>query len=105
LIVPIALEYAFWDERLPEAMVRIGEPIELSATTVATSTQWQSELEQRLSSTMAELAKDVRGRDGARFEVLLAGRAGVGWFYDTWRRLRAALTGKPFVAEHGRRSR
>lgn len=102
VIVPIALEYDFWQERTPEALVRVGEPLILGpgdgpARSLA---DWQHEVERRLERTQDELAELAIRRDPSAFTSLLSGKTGVGWFYDTWRRLRAALSGKRFDPSH-----
>ena len=40
-------------------------------------------------------------RDPAAFEVMLAGRAGVGGVYDLWRAAKAAVRGERFNRQHG----
>ena len=97
--VPLALEYPYWTERLPEAVCRFGEPMAAGdGSSVAT---WQSRLEERLGAVMDALAADVLSRDPARFEVLLRGQSGVGGVYDLFRRARAMVRGERFVPEHG----
>lgn len=98
-IVPAAIEYAFWNERLPEALLRFGEPVavdpDLGVETLNRG------LEAALERTMDALAEDVRRRDPRAFHTLLSGRTGVGGLYDVWRRLRARVRGRSFDASHG----
>lgn len=98
-VVPLALEYAFWDERTPEALARFGTPIELSGSR-RSPVEWTARLEAALQETQDALAADAIARDPARFETVLSGGAGVGGVYDVWRRLKAAVRGKRFKAEH-----
>lgn len=84
-IVPLAVEYPFWNERSPVALSRIGTPIEVGLAGVD---DWQSLLEDRLTETMEALAVDARSRDPKRFREVLTGERGVGFVYDLWRRLR-----------------
>lgn len=99
--IPLALEYPFWTERLPEALCRFGEP--LHAGDDGSVTSWQARLEEGLTLTMDALAADVMARDPARFETVLRGRSGVGGIYDLFRRARAAVRGERFEPEHGGR--
>lgn len=104
--LPLALEYAFWDERLPEAFARFGPPLPardparpVGDGTAAAST---ARLEAALAATQDALAADVAARDPGRFTRVLAGRAGVGGVYDLWRRLRAWARGEaPHLAHAG----
>ena len=96
--IPLALEYPFWTERLPEALCRFGEPLQGDRGSVAS---WQARLEEGLAATMDALAADAMARDPGRFELVLRGQAGVGGIYDLLRRARAALHGERFEPEHG----
>ena len=98
-VVPMAIEYPFWAERLPEVLVRFGDPV--VASDLPRARRERSEfLRARLADAQSELAASARRRDSAEFHSLLAGRAGVGGVYDGWRRAIAALRGERFVAAH-----
>lgn len=103
--VPLAIEYAFWTERKPEALCRFGTPIGTEAYAGLSTGNWAKLLEEGLGRTMDRLAGDVMARDPARFRTLVRGRAGVGGVYDLWRRLRASAGGERFRPEHGERFR
>ena len=96
VVLPLALEYAFWTERLPEALCRFGEPIDIARHRGLSPRAWQVMLESQLQQTMDALAADAQTRDPRRFEPLLSGKAGVSLVYDAWRRLRGRHHG-----EHG----
>lgn len=102
--IPLALEYTWWHERLPEVLLRFGAPLELTTATCREHDPegWSRALETRLETAMDALAADARARDPEKFLNLLAGRAGVGGVYDVWRRLKAALRGRRFDPRHGR---
>ncbi|WP_428536849.1 lysophospholipid acyltransferase family protein [Rhodopila sp.] len=89
VIVPLAIEYTFWNERKPEALLRFGSPIEAEAGRSRDIAAWNALLEQRLTETMDGLANSAISRDPSRFQRLLSGRAGVGGVYDVGRRLAA----------------
>lgn len=101
IVLPLAVEYPFWNERLPEALSRFGEPIDVAANALASVAEWTRLLEQRLEVAMNALAEDAAARDPGRFHTLVLGRAGVGGVYDRWRRLGAALAGRRFDPAHG----
>lgn len=93
VLLPIALEYPFWDERTPEALFRFGAPHDGAGVAV-------DDLRARLTAAADELAAEAQSRDPDRFATVLRGRAGVGGVYDLGRRLRAALRGERFTASH-----
>jgi len=101
VVVPLALEYPFWNERTPEALARFGTPLDAAAFAGLDAGEINGRLVQALQDTMDALAADAVGRDPARFVRLLDGRAGVGGVYDLWRRGRAWLEGRRFHAGHG----
>jgi 1-acyl-sn-glycerol-3-phosphate acyltransferase len=98
--VPLALDYVFWDERKPELLVRFGPPVPAASLPPEVGERTNA-LARALEETMDALAAEAMTRDAARFDTLLAGRAGVGGVYDVWRRARAALRGERFSAAHG----
>lgn len=100
VLLPLALEYPFWEERTPEALARFGEEIATGDADLAAA-GWAPILEQGLTRALDTLAAEALARDTSRFEVLLGGEAGVGGVYDGWRRLKARLRGEPFRAAHG----
>jgi 1-acyl-sn-glycerol-3-phosphate acyltransferase len=97
-VVPIAIEYTFWDERLPEVLVNVGEPITCRAEEGAAIA---AQLERSLEQTLDELAALGMARDPKGFRTLLAGASGTGGIYELWQRLRAAVTGREYSGEHG----
>jgi 1-acyl-sn-glycerol-3-phosphate acyltransferase len=100
--IPVAVEYAFWNERLPEVLVRFGDAVEFEDGEWAVPTaSINSRLEQGLASTMDQLAASVQLRDANEFSTLLHGSSGVGGIYDAWRRIVAKAQGKSFDASHG----
>ena len=98
--LPLAIEYPFWNERLPEMLVRFGDavPAEDGPGDVEA---WISLLERRLEGNLDALAEAALRRDPEAFETLQAGRTGVGGPYDLWRRLKAVVRGRKFRPAHG----
>ncbi len=99
-VVPLALEYAFWDERTPEALARYGESVRIADHPDLDGKAWTRLIEDRLTQTLDALNADAIGRDPARFTTVLGGRAGVGGMYDLWRRAKALVRGERFDPSH-----
>ena len=99
VILPLAIEYTFWNERQPEALLRFGAPVQ-PPDQPASVAAWTALLEQRLTETMDALAEAAISRETARFRPLLRGRAGVGGIYDVWRRLAGMATLRPVQLAH-----
>lgn len=94
-IVPLAIEYPFWDQRLPEALLRFGRPIALESEPARDSAWWLRRLEDDLETTLDRLAHQSARRDPRSFVSLLGGDTGTGGIYGLWKALRDLLTGDP----------
>ncbi len=70
LLLPIALEYTFWNDRLPELLVHCG------------SLCPGAEAEPALETAMDQLKAASLQRDPRLFRQLLSGRGGTGGVYD-----------------------
>lgn len=100
VVLPVAIEYAFWNERTPEAFVRIGEPIRVADHPGLAGKAWTNRIEDALTRTLDELDAEVTGRDPGKFDTILSGRCGVGGVYDLWRRVKARARGRRFDVSH-----
>jgi len=101
VILPLALEYPFWEERYPEALARFGEPIPIGEGNSLSVAEWMQRIEAGLMAAQDALAPDALARNADAFQNLLSGNAGVGGVYDLGRRLRAWIRGERFQARHG----
>ena len=101
VVLPLAMEYPFWEERLPEALGRFGEPIRVAHHSGVGKEDWQQILESGLRDTQRELESASMARDSHGFEILLSGQTGVVWMYDILRRMRSIFTGKKLQQTHG----
>lgn len=99
VLLPLALEYTFWNESKPEALAAFGAPVEAPAEAHGVAA-WQARLTDGLQTTMDGLAAAAMTRDPARFDTLIAGRTGVGGIYDTGRRLAAWSRLRRFDPSH-----
>ncbi len=100
-LVPLAFEYTFWDERLPEILVSCGQPLEVTDGKLNSAAEWNQWLEAALTATQDELAALAKLRDPKRFETILSGRVGISGVYETWKRFVALLTGRVYQGSHG----
>lgn len=101
--MPVAIEYVFWEERLPEILVRFGEPYGTCTEEMQLEPQvWTEFFAGRLADTQNALAAEARHRQPEKFRCLLQGQSGVGGIYDRWRALKAKWLGKSFQPQHGK---
>jgi len=100
MVLPVAIEYAFWTERTPEALIRVGEPLRISDHAGLSGKEWLTLIEEALTRNLDVLNAETVKRDPSRFCDLLSGRAGVGGIYDWWRRCQAAFRGEAFDPAH-----
>ncbi len=103
-VFPLALEYTFWDERLPEALAMLGQPLLFTRGQLAGATG-EARAGEQVAGALAASADALAGlaarRDPSLFRSVLAGAAGTGGIYGGWQRLRALARGQRFDAEHG----
>jgi 1-acyl-sn-glycerol-3-phosphate acyltransferase len=100
LVVPLAVEYPFWNERRPEALSRFGRPLHVRDERERAVEDLNTRLAERLAETLDALAEEAVTRDPARFRTLVLGRSGVGGVYDIGRRFRAWIRGRRFDSAH-----
>lgn len=104
-VLPVALEYTFWTERTPEALVRVGDPLHTADHRGLRGKEWSELIEAALTRTLDALNAEAARRDPSAFHTLLAGKSGVGGVYDQWRRLKSWLRGRKFDPSHDRGAR
>ena len=100
VFLPLAIEYPFWQERKPEALVSFGEPVDTAGMEQRSVKKWNDLLEARLEAAMDDLAQASIQRDAAAFDVLVDGSAGVNLLFDIWQRIKAALGGRRYSDRH-----
>lgn len=99
-VLPVAIEYPFWEERFAEVLVRFGEPIAVDDGAARTAEEWTILVSAGLEAAQDQLATHAMARDRNAFEVLTSGRVGIG-VYDLWRTVIAAIRGQKFHSAHG----
>ena len=98
-VLPLAIEYVFWDERTPEALLQLGEPVIVGKGERPDALE--SRLKAALEVTMSEMQERAMSRDAGRFErVLVRGRVGVGGMYGLGKRVKALVMRTPYQPEH-----
>jgi 1-acyl-sn-glycerol-3-phosphate acyltransferase len=98
--IAMAMEYVFWNERLPMCLIRFSPPISMADYHHFDKPQWQSLIEETLRRTQRELGEKSIQRRAELFENLVVGKSGSGFVYDTFRRFKAMFTGSRFQARH-----
>ncbi len=97
-VMPLAIEYPYWDERLPECLLEFGEAVVVTAGESVDEVQVR--LIAALETAMDGLRERAVRRDPAEFEALIGGTLGMGGFYGLGQRLKALLLRRPYRAEH-----
>jgi len=99
-IVPVALEYSFWTEKTPEALIRFGRTLDIADFPERNPKEWTFEIERALTETLDGLNTETMTREPDSFTVLASGRTGVGGAYDRFRRVASWARGRRFDASH-----
>lgn len=103
VLLPLAIEYTFWEERTPEVLLAFGTPLFTQHHRDSCGPDdWAAELERTLQDAQDALAAAAQRRVPNEWQVLLHGTAGTTMFYDAWRRVRALLRREKFQPEHSR---
>ena len=97
-LLPLAIEYPFWDERLPETLLHFAEPLIVFAGDSAESIHERSLV--ALEAALDEISRKAIARDAAGFEVLSQGTLGAGGFYALGQRAVAFIMRRPYAPEH-----
>ncbi|MFG0265479.1 MAG: lysophospholipid acyltransferase family protein [Rhodopirellula sp. JB055] len=100
-VVPLAMEYVFWDERLPLVLFRFGDLVSIPSVSAWDKSRWSDELTRRLRTSQSRLAELCIQRSSEPFQSLLQGKRGASGMYDAARRLKSWMTGQSFQASHG----
>lgn len=101
VLVPLAIEYVFWEERLPEALMRFGAPIPAKELQGLSKEECSTFLTTRLRETQHALAESAIARRSEDFEIQLSGKTGTFSFYDWFRSLRGKWRGQKVELQHG----
>jgi 1-acyl-sn-glycerol-3-phosphate acyltransferase len=97
-LLPLAIEYPFWDERLPETLLYFAEPVHILAGESSESIQMRATA--ALESALEENQHRALLRDPSSYEFLTKGTLGTGGFYALGQRIKALITRRPYVPEH-----
>ena len=97
-LLPLAIEYPFWDERLPEALLCFAEPMQVLAGEAVEVVQQRAVA--ALEAALDEMQQRAVARSATGFDVLSRGRLGAGGFYSLGLRAKAFVMRRPYVPEH-----
>ena len=103
MVLPVALEYPFWNERRPELLVACGPPVNCSQLSADRESRTR-QLEAALLEVQTHLRDLAIARDPRSFRLLLDGQGGIGGWYGLWRRLSFWRRGQKFADRHEERS-
>ncbi|MGI4981660.1 MAG: lysophospholipid acyltransferase family protein [Janthinobacterium lividum] len=99
-VIPLAVEYTFWNQRLPEVLLHVGQPLQVNTVREHSAGEWTALLQANLQAAQDELQAASLRRDSAAFTTLLRGRQGTSGPYSWWQRARARLRGERYQPDH-----
>jgi len=102
-VLPLALEYPFWNERRPELLAAFGSVVDCSQLSEDREER-TGQLESGLREVQDRLRQLAIARDPGAFTTLLDGSAGIGGWYDIWRRMAFWRRGQRFSGRHEERA-
>ena len=97
-VLPLAIEYTFWDERTPECLLQFGAPV--LVRNGDTTASLEGRFETALLLAMEELKHVALMRDEQQFATLVQGSVGTGGFYGIGQRIKAFVTRQEYRPEH-----
>jgi hypothetical protein len=89
-LVPVAIEYGFWNHPLPEVLLNCGEPLRIADGGAEHPETWNNLFGYALSAALDELAMLAVERNPLEFAPLLGGGPEKAGGRGPWRRLRSA---------------
>ena len=95
-VVPVAVEYPFWDEPKPEALVHVGPAVDSGEEPGRSGKAWTARIEAALTAAADTLATAATTRDPARFVTLLDKRVAGRTQADIVSRILASARGRTF---------
>jgi len=99
--VPLAIEYAFTEERLPLLLCKLGSPLIDTEPVKRDKLEWQVRLTEHLRATQSALAKSVIEKRWDSFDVLVRPHRKPTSLYDWMRWSLMRLTGQKPTIQHG----
>ncbi|MBA3882896.1 MAG: 1-acyl-sn-glycerol-3-phosphate acyltransferase [Chthoniobacterales bacterium] len=97
---PLAIEYTFWEERLPEVLISFGEAVIFEQPRSLNVPDATDLFEAALASVQDQLSAASQRRQREEWRVLVEGGAGTTRVYDWWRRAHATLRRQKFHSAH-----
>ena len=100
-VIPLALEYSFWNEPRPLCLASLGQPTSIRELSQETKQDCNQILENNLRDTQKRLRSLVVSRDPKSFSFLNTGHAGPKGIYGHARKLASLLSGHQLRKRHG----
>ncbi len=97
-VLPLAIEYTYWDERLPECLLHFEEAVPVKPGDTVDGVE--ARLIAALESGMDELKEMAIARNATPFETMARGTVGAGGFYALGQKMKAAVLRRPYQADH-----
>ncbi len=98
VVLPIALEYAYWDQRKPEAFAAFGQPMFVRNGADHPAAEWLGAFTDALADTQDDLADHVKRRSRTPFHSVFHREStgpNTGGIYDAWRAFVSRWEAKP----------
>jgi 1-acyl-sn-glycerol-3-phosphate acyltransferase len=99
--LPLALEYVFWTEPQPEALLCFGEAVSPQTLVAREPAAWADHFSKLLEQLQDKLADCSLQRQPKDWMTLEKGTEGINLAFDGWRWLRAKLQRRQFSRGHG----
>ncbi len=99
-VIPLALEYTFWHQRLPEVLGAVGETLHVETVRDRSASGWTHILEQHLQTAQDILADASCKRRAEDFITILEGRRGTTGLYGAWQHIRERSLGHRYDPDH-----
>lgn len=97
MVLPLAIEYTFWDERLPETLLEFGAPIRVGDSSLE---ELALQLPEALQAVQESLQQKAMARNPLEFELLSDGTAGTGGWYGVGKHIFSRLMRRPYLPDH-----
>ena len=100
-LITVAVEYQFWTDKSPVALISVSDPIRLQSAHGSTRHSLVSRVAREMEAQANKLAEIATARDESLFTPLLKGTQGIQPVYDLARKIGTLLAGKTSGLRHG----
>ncbi|MDC0278702.1 lysophospholipid acyltransferase family protein [bacterium] len=100
-VIPLALEYVFWNEPRPVCLASFGNPQPMAELANLSKAEYSSHLEQSLRRVQTRLEQLAIQRQSEAFVPVLSGKSGPAGIYRIARQITGKMLRKPVRQRHG----